>query len=288
MSAFYTPLRYPGGKGKITPYVKAIFDENGLVDGVYGEPYAGGAGVALELLFHEYATHIYINDVSPSVGAFWRSVLDQTDGLCRMVRDTRITMTEWRRQKQIQTEGSNAGDLALGFSTFFLNRTNRSGILAGGVIGGKDQTGPWKIDARFNVPELIDRINAIAKIRTRITFTQYDALDFLAVVSDTLPQKSLIYLDPPYYIKGKELYLHYYLPDDHTAIATFAPTMLAGHNWIVSYDNVPEIREMYREFRSVKYALSYSAQDRYNGSEIMFYGPGLKIPRLVHPMRKVA
>lgn len=286
-SAFYTPLRYPGGTGKLAPYVKRILEANSLVDGVYVEPYAGGAAVAMELLLQEYVKKVYINDISSGVAAFWRSLLDDTDALCAAIVGAKVNMAEWHRQKEILREPEKHDDLTLGFATFFLNRTNRSGILNAGVIGGKAQTGKWKIDARFNAPDLVKRIQTIARIRNRIEFHQLDALKFLDAVAPKLPAKSLIYLDPPYYVKGSDLYLHHYEHDDHLAIARRV-ARLRTKNWIVSYDNAPEIRPMYEKFRDIVYGLSYSAQDRYKGSEIMFFSDGLTIPEAVGPMHLAA
>ncbi len=167
------------------------------VDGVYVEPYAGGAAVAMELLLHEYVRKIYINDISAGVAAFWRSVLDNTDALCAAIAGAKLDMEEWHRQRHIHREGAAHDDLALGFSTFYLNRTNRSGILSAGVSGGKSQAGKWKLNARFNAVDLIQRIHAIARVRGRIDFRQLDALDFLDEVLPALPAKNLIYLDPP-------------------------------------------------------------------------------------------
>jgi DNA adenine methylase len=285
--AFYTPLRYPGGKGKLVPFIKRIFDENDLVDGVYVEPYAGGAAVAMELLLHEYARKVYINDISAGVAAFWRSVLDDTEALCRAISRTKVTMTQWRMQREIQNHPDEHDDLALGFSTFFLNRTNRSGILNAGVIGGKEQKGAWKIDARFNAVDLIKRIQIIARVRNRIEFHQLDALAFIDTIAPSLPAKSLIYLDPPYYVKGSDLYLHHYKHDDHLKIAKRV-ARLRTKNWVVSYDNAPEIQPMYAKFRNIVYGLSYSAQDRYKGAEIMFFSDSLVIPDAVKPMHIAA
>jgi DNA adenine methylase len=181
-----------------------------------------------------------------------------------------------------------AGDLALGFSTFFLNRTNRSGILGGGIIGGKDQEGPWKIDARYNAAQLIERIEAIAAQRKRIAFTQFDAVKFMRQIAAKLPAKSLVYLDPPYYLKGKDLYHHHYQPDDHATIAKLAPAVLKAQQWIVSYDNVPEVRRLYKRFRHIAYRLGYSAREVYDGTEVMFFCPRLKVPELCGVMKKAA
>jgi DNA adenine methylase len=175
----YTPLRYPGGKGKLAAYIKALIKENQLLDGEYVEPYAGGAAIALELLFHEYVSRVHINDFSRPVFAFWNSILNHTDKFCRLVRDTPLTLTSRDAQKRIFMNQDEADDLTLGFATFFLNRTNRSGILNGGIIGGRDQTGPWKIGARFNRDELIYRIQSIAKMKQRVRLTAWTRWSFL-------------------------------------------------------------------------------------------------------------
>ena len=198
-----SPLRYPGGKGKVANYLKLLMLRNGLVGSEYVEPYAGGASVALALLFERYASHVHINDLNRSVYAFWNAVLERTDELCDLVGRVDVTVEEWYRQREVQHQ-DDSDPLVLGFSTFFLNRTSRSGIIGGGIIGGKDQTGAWKIDARYRPEDLVRRIRRIARYRSRITLTRLDAADMLR---DTLPaiDSAFVYLDPPYYVKGEGL-----------------------------------------------------------------------------------
>jgi DNA adenine methylase len=278
---YATPLRYPGGKAKLANFIKLIYQQNKLLDGHYAETYAGGAGVALSLLFLEYASEIHINDLSKPVYAFWHSVLYETEEFCDLIRGTQITIEEWHRQKAIQGCAETASLLELGFSTFFLNRTNRSGIITGGVIGGKGQSGVWKMDARFNKSDLIDRIKKIARYRRRINLYNEDASDFLRTILPNLPARTLCYLDPPYFVKGQGLYEDYYQAKDHAEIARLISQIT--HPWIVSYDNAPEIAELYKSYRSVAYNLSYSAADRYRGAEIMFFSEGLIIPSIQDP-----
>jgi len=281
----FTPLRYPGGKAKLASFVKSLMKANQLLDGEYVEPYAGGAGIALELLFHEYVSCIHINDVSKPVHAFWKCVLDHTEEFCRLVMNTPLTVSAWDRQKQILDNPGMHETTKLGFATFFLNRTNRSGILNGGVIGGRDQTGPWKMDARYNAKELVYRIEEIAKMRSRIELTNQDALKFLKSGVSKWPKETLIYLDPPYYVKGRDLYYDFYEHKDHKRVADFIRTSADKQRWIVSYDNVPAIRELYQGSRHIVYDIGYSARSSSLGSEVMFFSDHLKVPPLIGPIR---
>ncbi|HKI50486.1 MAG TPA: DNA adenine methylase [Geothermobacteraceae bacterium] len=281
---YTTPLRYPGGKSKLARFIQLVFEENELLDGHYVEPYAGGAGIAFALLFYEYAAHVHINDLNRSVYAFWHSVLNETDNLCQLIVDTPVSMDQWFRQKSIQNTPCEHSLLDLGFSTFFLNRTNRSGIIGGGVIGGKDQLGKWKIDARYNKESLISRIQKIALFRNRISLYNLDAANLITSVIPQLPPKTLVYLDPPYYVKGHGLYESHYLHEDHAEIAKLITTEIP-QKWIVSYDNVPQISGLYHAHRQITYSLSYSAADRYKGSELMVFCDELSIPDVDSPAK---
>lgn len=273
---FSTPLRYPGGKGKFCHFIKQVFEANQLLDGHYAEPYAGGAGVALELLFHEYASNIHINDFDPAVYAFWAAAVNHTDDLCQLISDTKVNMENWHKYRAIMDSSEEHCLLDLAMATFFLNRTNRSGILKAGVIGGKAQSGKWKLDVRFNKDDLIRRIDLIGRYKNRIKVYNLDAKQFLDVLVPELPVKSLIYLDPPYYVKGAGLYRNFYSHEDHVQIAEALSQV--DKPWIVSYDNVPEIKGIYSDYRQDEYFLSYTAQLKKKGSEVMIYGPGIIAP----------
>jgi DNA adenine methylase len=261
---------------KVVEYIKQLLEVNNLVGGMYIEPYAGGASVALSLLFDKYAGKIKINDIDWAVYAFWHSVLNDTDALCRKIADTPITMETWQVQHELQKHKEDADLLELGFSTFFLNRTNRSGILKGGVIGGKEQMGYYKIDARYNKKNLIERIERVAVYADLIELTSMDALALLKRYKHTHTAKSFCYLDPPYHVKGRDLYLNYYDDNDHKATAE-AIKKYKG-KWIISYDAVPFIRDLYKDYRQKEYYLSYSAGSRSKGREIMVYSDGLTLP----------
>ncbi len=282
--SFDTPLRYPGGKGRLTQYIGDVIEMNGLVDGHYVEPYAGGAGIAISLLYLEYVSRVHLNDISFPIYCFWRSVLDHTDELCARIIDTPVTMDTWKSQKEYIRSSCRDDIVSLGFSTFFLNRTNRSGIISGGVIGGQAQNGGWKLDARYNKKELVRRIERIACFRSRINVTNFDASAYISDYIPGLPDNSLVYLDPPYYVKGKGLYENHYDHDDHVNISKLVLRQIR-QKWIVSYDNIEEIRNLYSECRQEIFGLRYSANSKFMGSEVMIFKDGLVTPDKVEPSR---
>ena len=280
---FYSPLRYPGGKRKLANFIALLYRTNGLLDGEYAEVYAGGAAVALSLLYGEYASRIHINDLDRGVHAFWLAARDRTDELARLVRDATLDLDEWERQRAVQFV-DDPDPLDLAFSTFYLNRTNRSGIITGGVIGGKRQTGRWKIDARYNVKDLVRRIERVGRWRSRIEVYRTDGAEFIRTVVPKLPKRTLLYFDPPYFVKGQEmLYANYYGPDDHAEVAGLVRAVTLP--WVVSYDDHADVRALYSGCPTVAYDIAYSAADRYRGREVAFFSKGLVVPDIADPAR---
>jgi len=277
-----SPLRYPGGKSSLSGLLAKFIELNNLQDGIYIEPYAGGAGAGLNLLFSEYASKLILNDADRNIYLFWRSILFDTERFVRLLNDTPISIDEWKKHRQILKNSEGYSELEIAFSTFYLNRCNRSGILYAGPIGGQLQSGKWLIDARFNKVELIRRIEKIAFFASRISIHNLDAIDFIK--RDVLPlavpdNRLLVYLDPPYYSKGSQLYLNYYVPEDHVTLANFINSQL-GFKWIVSYDDVRQIRQLYSEREITTYSPRYSAHSAKVGKEVIIYCPNCLLPKL--------
>jgi DNA adenine methylase len=284
----YTPLRYPGGKARFAPFIAETMKSNGMHGGHYLEPYAGGAGVALELLFHGHASHVHINDLDPAINAFWTAVTRYPEDLLRLLYDTPVTIEEWLRWRNVLRETVSASLVERGFATLFMNRTNRSGILKAGVIGGLSQSGPYKLDARLDKAALSTRIERIARHAADITIYCEDAHALLMRCADFLPKTSLIYLDPPYYVKGQGLYRNFYRHEDHLAIAKLLQSRQFKLPWVVSYDNAEEICKMYSMSEGMSYSLHYTAQKRYLGNEVMFFSRDLKIQENLIPKQGLA
>ena len=263
---YYSPLRYPGGKDKIFRFVASLIEENNLIGINYAEPYAGGAGLALHLLASEYVGKIYINDLSPSIYAFWRAILERSDEFCKWVENVPIDMKSWYHYKELQ---SSTDYFELAKSTFFLNRTNVSGVLKGGVIGGLNQTGKYKMDARFNKDDLIERIRFVAKMRDRIQLSNIDGIQFVNKINRR-KESLFINLDPPYYEDGKDLYLNFYKDNDHIKLAKCVERI--NKYWMVSYDNTDFILNLYPHHDIIKYRLS-SGTSNGMGEEIIILSP---------------
>ena len=279
MPAAASPLRYPGGKACLLDLTSTVLRLNKLERGHYAEPYAGGCGLALELLYGGHVADIHINDIDSSIWAFWYCVLNDTDALISKIEKTPITIKEWLKQRNIHRKQDASNWLALGFSAFFLNRTNRSGVIKdAGVIGGLAQTGNYKIDCRYNHEDLIRRILRIKKYKDRIHLSNLDALKFLTRCEKRLPTDSLIFIDPPYYKKGASLYTNFYRREDHADVAQRVIGL--ERHWIVTYDDAPEIRRLYRDRRQYCLDINYSLHEKRVGTELLIVSKGIKIPEV--------
>lgn len=278
MPKFRTPLRYPGGKQRLTPFVGEILEANYGDGCCYAEPYAGGAGVAMELLLDGRVRQVYLNDSSVHIYAFWQSMLSDPEEFCRKISRASLTVEAWKRHRAVVRSPGDHDRADLGFSTFYLNRCNRSGILTGGVIGGLGQLGRYRIDARFPRAELIKRIEAIATRKNRISVTNLDAEMFMVERVNALPKDTLVYCDPPYFERAERLYLNAYQPDDHARVARTIQRHLK-RPWIISYDSHTAIAKLYSKRRMFRYSLQYSAIQAYAGTELFVFSDDLEIPK---------
>lgn len=272
-----SPLRYPGGKARLYPLFARIIADNGLFDTHYCEPYAGGAGLAIRLLTNGFVSRIKLNDIDPAISAFWESALLDSDRFCELIESTPLSIDEWHRQQGVWKRGNRQDPLALGFATYYLNRTNRSGIIEGaGPIGGYAQSGDWKLGVRLVKDKQIDNLRRLSKFSSQIDLYSKDAAKFF---SDMISEdNTFIYLDPPYYVKGRKLYKNFYNHEDHEFISKIL-IRNREKKWIVSYDDVPQIRLLYNDLTPISYSLNYSAGAKGIGKEVMYFSNGVVPPK---------
>lgn len=271
---YLSPLRYPGGKARLAPFFARITRAQAAEFDTFAEPFAGGAGAGLQLLAQGHFDRLVVNDINPGIAAFWRAVTRAPDEFCDLIRNTDVTISTWHEQRAIYRNGAGS-DLELGFATFFLNRTNRSGILGARPIGGLEQSGRWKLDARFNKTNLCERVRAIGHLADRITVCELDAIDFLATLPS--PESTLVFVDPPYLGQGDRLYCNRFSAADHELLAVALAS--APYSWILTYDADDRItNHLYRGKRCAEFGIAHSAQVHRQGKEYIVFSRALTVP----------
>jgi DNA adenine methylase len=275
---YLSPLRYPGGKGRLAPYIARLIAAQHERPKSYAEPFAGGAGAALRLLIEEEVRSIHINDLNPGIAAFWRCVFLETEPFAKRIEQQAVTIEAWHAARQVYDQPSVHSDLDLGFATFLLNRCNRSGILTARPIGGLDQSGRWKIDARFNHANLAERVRFLGRYSRRVQVTQLDAREFITSLSH-LNSQVLVYVDPPYLVQGDGLYLDALSIEDHRELA--ALLQRADFRWLLTYDADERVTgELYAGLRAVEFDIAHTAQKQHVGSEYAVFSQNLEAPGL--------
>ena len=264
-----SPLRYPGGKNRLDSFIRIAIQNLEIQDCTYVEPFAGGAGVALTLLLDGTVNRIVINDYDKAIYSFWRAVKQEPKALIKRIIETPVTIDEWYKQREIYSAATTYS-LDLAFATLFLNRTNRSGILNAGPIGGYSQAGEWKLNVRFDKDAIIEKINSIAKEKQKIAIYNKDIISFLRNYSPNFEGDMFFYFDPPYYNKGQKLYKNFFTPQDHQRIHDVITQEVAAP-WIITYDDVSQIAEMYRDYETRRFDLTYSAANKGTASELMIF-----------------
>jgi DNA adenine methylase len=270
-----SPLRYPGGKAALTDLLIQIRKLNGLGDRALAEPYAGGAGASLSLLYLEETSEIFINDADPSIRDFWWAVVHRSMPFVDLLSSTRVSMAEWLRQRDLYRSRTGSR-LQRGFSAFYLNRCNHSGIIIdGGPIGGVKQLGEWKLNARFNKTELRRRCERVAEYGERIHVSGLDGIDFIHTLDS---ERTMFLIDPPYFVKGQLLYMNALDESYHVELANTLKSM-PDAAWVLTYDDCPEIRRLYRGWAKIRpFTLRYNASGRRHGKELLIVPSWMRLP----------
>jgi DNA adenine methylase len=276
MSAF-SPLRYPGGKSAMAGLLRQIRRLNRLGDRAIAEPFAGGAGASLTLLYLEETPEIHINDADPAIHDFWWALVNKSEPFVEMIEKTRVCITEWRRQRDLYRSQGWVSRLQRGFAAFYLNRCNRSGIIMnGGPVGGMKQTGKWKLDARYNKSELRGRCEKVAEYRDRIHVSGCDGIRFIERLD---ADAAFFFIDPPYFVKGEMLYLNMMSDEYHGKLADRLKSMKDAA-WVLTYDDRAEVRRMYRDWATIRpFSLRYVAAERRSGKEVLIVPKWMRLPR---------
>lgn len=259
-----SPLRYPGGKTSLLPFLKALLEKNAPAGVTYVEPFCGGAGAAIGLLLNGVVGKIVLNDVDSAIHSVWWAILNETEAFVRKLESTPIDIEEWRRQKAVFLN-KDSSRFEEGFAALYLNRCNRSGILLANPIGGLTQEGKWKMDARFRKNVLIGKIERIAERKADITLYNEDVFGFLRILDGM--DNIFVYFDPPYIHGGPKLYLNSFTERKHQDLADLLAN--ATYPWIMTYDDNDSIKKIYSYCSISQLQINYSAHVKRKGAELL-------------------
>ncbi|MHB1439982.1 MAG: DNA adenine methylase [Cuniculiplasma sp.] len=245
MKPTVTPLRYPGGKTWLLDYVKEFIKFHKLELKAIIEPYAGSASVSIGLLREGLVDKAYICEKDPLIVAFWNAVLNQNEEFVEFIQSLEVSLETWLSFKKYLIFDSvhkyNTVELAGAF--LFFNRTNYSGIIKGGPLGGKKQQSSYKFDCRFNREKIIEKIQGLHNLEGRLHVAEVDGISFMQRITSGTAENLLFYVDPPYYGAGRELYRYFFTDGDHENLSIFLKKL--EHPWLLSYDDAEFIRDLY-------------------------------------------
>ena len=268
-----SPLRYPGGKTQLSNFLANLIEINNLSQPIYCEPFSGGFGAGLDLLFSGKVHSIIINDLDIGIYSIWYAILHDIDNFIQIISDTEISVSEWNHQKNIYNSliDSKKYSLELAFATFFLNRTNVSGIINGGPIGGKFQKSRYLIDCRFNKKNLIKKIRLINGRKNQVKLFNLEANQLIHnELLNIEPRKLFIFFDPPYYKQGKNLYTNFFNHDNHVELKKCI-SLMDEYKWITTYDYEENIKKIYSGYPTFEYQIRYSANRVRKEKEYLFH-----------------
>lgn len=243
-----SPLRYPGSKRRLAPYIAKALELNEVFPSLFIEPFVGGASVSLQLMQRNLVDKVLLMDVDPWIASFWRVVFFDTDWLTDQILTVEVTLDKWHELKGVTPKD----DRERAINCLFFNRTNFSGILREdvGPVGGKEQRSEYKIDCRFPKKTLIDRIKQISLLKDKVLDIWDCSWDegLRRVKSEQhagriIRNRVFYYLDPPFFKKAKSLYRFYFQSEDHQALRD--SILCLEDKWILSYDSADEVDVLY-------------------------------------------
>ena len=271
-----SPFRYPGGKGFLTPYLEdQIRQRFGANKPTYAEPFCGGAGSALNLLVDGSVGHLHLNDADYRIFSAWKAMIRETDRFLERLQNVKPNLETWEDSLQkLHEKPTSRYSFEVGFAAFFINRTSRSGVVLGsGPIGGYNQDGNWKIDARFNKAGLSERIRRIGNLSDSISLSCLDGLEFCRQLEkEKCLDATFLFVDPPYVHAGGRLYHDGMNLAKHDALAEWLLSGVAPH-WLLTYDDHQVVRENFATMQEHRIQVRYSLGKRRLEKELMYMTP---------------
>jgi DNA adenine methylase len=290
-SRYASPLRYPGGKARMAPWLTDTFEALlwPMDVEIWLEPFGGGAGAALTALASGRVPEAWIVEANPALAAFWTTVMNDGPAMADRVERTVPTLGMFQDSRQTVAaalDGERIDTFKLGLAAFILNRCSRSGMIlpSVGPIGGKAQTGLHTVAARFNAAALADRIRTVHALGDRFKVFAGDGISFLEdLPASGVQDEVFCFVDPPYIGVGNDLYAIGMDDDLHQRLANALNRLTAP--WLLTYDAHPQIPQLYPDSQVLEFDIPHTAGSSRVGTEYLVLGPGMGAPE-TNPLGK--
>jgi DNA adenine methylase len=278
-----SPLRYAGSKRKLFNYLERVLTHNKFLPQVLVEPFVGGGNIFLNFLSHHEGSTAVIADKDELVYSFWKTLFSDPKYLVNFIRKAKVNLKTFDYYRYISSHSTGFSRRQLAETCLFLNRTSFSGILndSAGPIGGREQKSIYKINCRFGRKNLIKKIKNISAFKNRVVILPYSWEETLKYVATKIEYKNaslLFYLDPPFYKKADQLYRYHF--DDITHKNLRDRLVKLEYPWILSYDRVKEIQNLYSAFTRINISMPYSINSPAKRLEKELIITPLKLPRI--------
>lgn len=267
-------LRYPGSKAKLVPHIMRAFPDQLLSplfqhqELEYIEPFVGGGAVALRVLDAlrgaRERTLVRLYDKDPHLVCLWNAIIKSPDELAQMVRDHDAPTTDdFYRCKE--EDGTTIDPIRAGFQKILLHQLGFGGLgwMAGGPLGGRDQSSEYNVACRWNPSRIAHDIKRIHSLLAGFKSVSVRTQDFTKSIA-IAGERSFVYADPPYYTAGPQLYKHAFDDADHVRLAD--ALRVSGAEWVLSYDDHPFIRDLYSWAQIDEVAVRYTVAVARDGS----------------------
>lgn len=289
---YLSPLRYPGGKGRMGPYLADLMaSQYGLLEvEIWAEPFAGGLGAGLHVLAADVAEEVWFCETNPALAALWRMIRTDLDDLARRIELTNPTIDLFYASREMVKNAATTGghdDQELAVAALILNRCSRSGIVAPNVgpIGGKDQAGKYTVKSRFDPAKVAARLRALSPYTQRLRQYDCSGIEFLRGLDGGvgIEEEMLAFVDPPYTDVGNDLYGRGMSVAEHRELAWILNT--SPMRWALTYDATPHIwTDWYPNRAVMEYGISHSAHKQHADTEYLIVSDNLILDPIRAPL----
>lgn len=237
-----SPFRYPGGKTWFVPRLREWLRSQPQRPHLLIELFTGGGIVSLTAVFENLVDAALMVELDEEIAAVWQTILDgEAEWLASRILT--FDMSKENALRELKTKRTVTKQRA--FQTILKNRTFHGGILASGAGFLKHGEAGKGVRSRWYPATLARRLREIHLTRDRLSFEHGDAFQTVEHYKEN--EEVVFFIDPPYTAGGKQAGRRLYTHCDVDHEALFAACEHIHGDFIMTYDNAEEVRELARK-----------------------------------------